>query len=118
MNREERTVRVEKVKLIKQIKDNKDIHIKEYDEAVIAYKKEALKQLGELETKANDGDMTLHLKLVTPINNSEKYDKILSQFEWEVKDIVELSQSEFNKYILDDTEFSRSAKFSNMSYMG
>lgn len=115
---EERKVRVEKEKLISQIKENKEIHIKEYKEAVIAYKTEALKQLEDLKNKANEGDMTLYLKLVTPIDNSEKYDKLVTQFEWEVKNMVELSQSEFNKYILDDTDFSRNAKFSNQTYLG
>ena len=37
-------------------------------------------------------------------------------FEWEVDDVVELEQNEFNEYVQDETEFAIQAKFSNMFY--
>jgi hypothetical protein len=38
-------------------------------------------------------------------------------FTWEVDDIVELSQDEFLEYVQDETDFARSAKFSNAMYV-
>lgn len=46
-NHHNREISIEKSKLIEKIKENRDIHIKEYEEAVIAYKKEEfIKKLG------------------------------------------------------------------------
>lgn len=112
-----RTIKVNKVKLIEQIKLNKENHIKEYEKAIVAYKQEALRQLNEEIKKVREGgSLDAKLNLITPINNSENYDKIIEMFEWEVEDVVELEQQEFNEYVQDETEFAQQAKFSNMFY--
>jgi hypothetical protein len=111
-----RIIKVKKIDLIAKIKENKKNHIVEYKQAVIAYKKEALKQLKDLTEKAKSGEMNLNLKLVTPVDNSENYDKVLSMFEWEVEDFVELDQQEFNEYVNDETSFAVHAKMLNSTY--
>lgn len=112
-----RTIKVNKEKLIEKIKENKAKHIADYKKAVVAYKEEALKQLAKLTEKANAGELKLTLQLITPINNSENYDKIIDMFMWEVEEIVELEQQEFNEYVQDETEFAKIAKLSNASYL-
>lgn len=47
------------------------------------------------------------------MNKADEYDKIIKMFEMEVEEIVELEQEEFNAYVFDELEFSRSAKMSN-----
>lgn len=111
-----RTIRVEKQKLIDKIKENKKNHINEYKQAVIAYKKEALKQLAELIDKVNNGELDISLNLITPVDSSDNYDKILEMFEWEVEDQVDLEQNEFIEYVQDETDFARQAKLSNTAY--
>ena len=112
-----RTVKVNKAKLIEKIKENKEAHIIAYAKAIEAYKKEALKQLSELTIKAENGETNLWLSLTTPIDNAKSYDKILDIFEWELDDVVELEQREFNEYILDETESARQAMVSNSMYL-
>jgi len=113
-----RTIKVIKADLIKKINENKETHIKAYAKAEIAYKKEALKQLSELTEKVNNGDMKVRLNLTTPVDNRNNYDKIIGMFEWDVEDEVELSQQEYNEYILDETEAARHALMSNSAYLG
>jgi hypothetical protein len=112
-----RTIKVNKSELITKIRINKENHIKEYDEAVIAYKKEAKKQLESQLKRVDEGALDANLNLVTPVNSKENYDKIILMFEMEVEDIVELSQSEFNEYIHDEVQFARHAKMSNTAYL-
>jgi hypothetical protein len=112
-----RTIRVNKQQLIDKIKENKKNHVEEYAKAVIAYKEEALRQLANLTQKVTEGALDIKLNLITPIDNSTNYDKIVEMFEWEVDEVVELEQSEFLEYVQDETEFARSAKFSNMMYV-
>jgi len=112
-----RTIKVNKQQLIDKIKENKKNHVEEYAKAVIAYKEEALRQLANLTEKVNEGALNIQLNLITPIDNSVNYDKIVEMFEWEVDEVVELEQNEFLEYVQDETEFARSAKFSNMMYV-
>lgn len=112
-----RQITVNKAKLIAKIKENKEAHIKAYAKAVIAYKREALAQLGELTKKAKSGDMTLYLNLTTPVDNRENYDKIVAMFDWDVAEEVTLEQNEFNEYVQDETEFARHAQMSNSMYL-
>jgi hypothetical protein len=102
--------------MIDKIKENKKNHVEEYAKAVIAYKEEALRQLVELTNKVNEGALKIELKLITPVDNSSNYDKIIEMFEWEVDEVVELEQNEFIEYVQDETEFAVNAKFSNTMY--
>ncbi len=113
-----RTIKVNKANLISKIKENKLAHEKAYANAVVAYKKEALRQLGEITKLVEVGNMTIRLNLTTPVDNRKNYDKIIDMFTWEVEDVVELEQSEFNEYIQDETEFARHALMSNQMYLG
>jgi len=111
-----RKITVKKQKLIDKIKENKKNHIEEYGKAVIAYKEEALRQLNILVGKVEEGALDADLDLVTPVDNSANYDKILEMFVWEIKDEVELEQSEFIEYVQDETDFAVRAKMSNTVY--
>ena len=111
-----RTILLKKEDLITKIKENKEIHIKEFEEAVVAYKEEALKQLTVQTSRAKEGALDVELDLVTPVNNQENYDKILEMFKWDVRDEVELSQNEFLEYVQDENDFAVAAKVSNTFY--
>ena len=113
-----RTMMVNKANLIEKIKANKAAHIKAYAKAVIAYKKEALRQLAELTKNAKAGIMMIKLNLTTPIDNSKAYDATLEMFGWDTKDEVELTQKEFNEYVRDETAIAQQAMLSNSMYLG
>ena len=113
-----RTIKVNKAELIKKIKENKAVHEKAYAKAVIAYKKEAIRQLAELTKKVKTGDLSIRLTLTTPVDNRKIYDKIIDMFAWDVNNEVDLEQTEFNEYVQDETEFARHATISNSMYLG
>lgn len=114
----DRTLEVNKSEIITAVKANKETHIKAYAKAIIAYKKEALKQLAEQTIKAEDGNLTIKLNLTTPVDNGTSYDDIIEMFEFDVNDVVTLTQSEYNEYIKDKTEANRHALMSNSMYLG
>ena len=111
-----RKINLKKDELIKKIKENKETHIKEFNEAVIAYKEAALKQLAALTKDADGGALDIKLDLITPVNNADNYDKIIEMFEWEVNEVVELEQDEFKEYVQDETDFAVQARMSNTFY--
>lgn len=118
MSRHNREITIKKSDLLTKIKENKENHIKEYDQAVIDYKKEATLQLESQLKAVSEGSLKAHLQLITPVNNSEQYDKVIKMFEWELKDEVTLSQDEFNEYVLDESGFAIQAKMLNSTYRG
>jgi hypothetical protein len=111
-----RTITLERLKLIDKITENKANHIKEYDKAVIDYKAEALKQLAEQTQNAKNGNIDIKLNLISPVDNSKNYDRILEMFTWDVQDIVELDQDEFLEYVQDETTHARESRFANTLY--
>jgi len=111
-----RTIKVKKSDLLGSLKEHKEAHIIEYGDAIKAYKLEAIEQLGELLKQANDDKLQLRLNLTEPIDNTGNYDKIIAMFDWEVEDVVELTQSEFNEYVLDENSFTIMAQTSNAMY--
>lgn len=115
-NEDARVILVVKEDLIKQIKANKEKHQGEYATAVENYKKEAQEQLDEAAKRLAEGKYDLRLNLITPIDNSLEYDKLVTMFNWEIKNEVELSQGEFNEYVLDETNFARVSRASNTAY--
>ena len=112
-----RKIQVKKADLIAKIKANKENHVKEFDKAVIAYREEAQKQLqGEI-SRLVEGALDIKLDLITPVDNSDNYDKILEMFTWDVRDEVELQQDEFQEYVQDTTDFAVTARMSNSAYL-
>lgn len=112
-----RVIKVNKQKLIDKIIENKNNHSAEYEKAVKAYKIEAERQLKKQLADLESGSLKINVNLTSPTNKTDEYDKILSMFKWEEEDIVELSQGEFNEYILDETQFAIQAKFINSTYL-
>jgi len=112
-----RTINVKKDELIAKIKENKENHIKEFEKAKDAYREEALRQLRTQLERVEEGALDAKLDLVTPVDNSANYDKIVEMFEWEVEEIVELEQDEFQEYVQDTTDFAMTARMSNMMYV-
>lgn len=112
-----RTIKVKKADLLTRIRENRANHIKEFAEAVVAYKKEAIAQLEEQLKAVNAGGLSVKLNLVSPKDNTENYDKIIKMFQWELEDVVELTQDEFKEYVLDESSDSMHAKILNSTYL-
>lgn len=115
-NHHNREVSIEKSKLIEKIKENREAHVADYNEAVIAYRKKAEENIKRITKELKSGSLNLNFMMITPINRSEEYDKIIEMFNWEINDIVTLTQKEFNEYVLDETQSAIQAKMSNSTY--
>lgn len=61
-------------------------------------------------------EIGVRINLTEPVDATEEYDKILSMFDWELAEQVELSQGEFNEYVLDETPNIMQAKYQNSFY--
>ena len=112
-----REILLKKAKLIEAIKKNKEAHIKAYAKAIIAYKKEALKQLAEQTKLAKEGKLTIQLNLTSPVSLGDHYDELVEMFDLDVREELVLTQQEYNEYYKDKTEHTRHASMSNSLYL-
>jgi len=110
------TITVKKKDIISALEKNKKKHIKAYEKAVQEYDKIARKQIKEFEKELDKGNMGMQINLTTPINNSARYSKLINMFELELKDEIELSQSQFDEFIHDEFGWSRQAYATNESF--
>jgi len=113
-----KTVTVKKEVLLKKLLENKKIHIREYNEAMIGWVETAIKQLeNEIETlKTNPLSSKLYFNLSKPVSYEKKYDVAIGMLEMEVNDIVEISSEEFQRYVNDEWEWTESFKHMSTFY--
>lgn len=116
MNGNSRIITLKKVDLIARIKENKEKHIADYEEAIAAYRVEARKQLAEQKKALEKGSLNIRINLITPIDKRDEYDKILEIFQWEIKEEVELTLGEFNEYVLDENDWAVASRMQNSTY--
>jgi len=144
---ENRTVIVEKDKLLEKLRYNKENHIGEYKEAVKGYRSTLMSNLEKakitaeetlaknykkMESKISESsDKELekfpeYVNLVSaiefrnpvPKNYSKEYDSIINIIEWDTRKEIELTQPEFVCYIEDEWSWSSHFETIKMSYCG
>lgn len=139
----EREVTVDRIKLLETLRANREKHIKEYNEAVIGYKAQALVLLDRLKDQiiesvnwhyvstqkrieAFDPDepMTDHVSLTgstsfslkVPRSYERSYDVAIRMAEWEVSETITLKQSQFQCFVLDDWDWKTEFTHLNKAY--
>lgn len=147
MNLGERTVTVNREKLLETLKANREKHQKDYDEAVAGYKSIATERLQKLMSKSVEAvkdnyDMLLKklskfdpssvdtfddrvvlvqamsFDLKVPKNHVSSYDVAIKMAEWEVNETVELTQAQFQCFVMDDWDWQEEFQTIKMSYCG
>lgn len=122
MIQQHRTIKMKKAELIRILKENKAKHIKEYILAVEAFKKKALIELTKATKKIKRGSLQLNVGLVTPIKRVEYFDNVIGMFKNDEgilessAVIVNLTESEYNEYVLDKGGEAIRAMTSNSMY--
>lgn len=129
---EDRTVTVSRDKLLKTLEENRTKHVAEYREALVGYKKAASGALEKQIAKAKkaieeSAEILLNrieqfdpedplknqvvvldrfsFNLEVPQNHERSYDVAIAMAQWEEGDTIELKQSEFQCFVLDDWDW-------------
>ncbi len=106
-----KTVKIKKEELLTKIKKNRNIHEAEYNQAFEGYKKAVINGLEELIANAKAGkELKTSINLPTPHNYTDRYDQIITMLEMSVEDVIEIDNSDFNKYVLDNWEWKAISK--------
>ena len=101
-----KSIKINKNELLKIVRENKDKHVKEYNESVEDYKAAAVKVAKEHVELANTGDLTKIAKIKAmpsaPTSYEKEYDRAIRMLELSVEDVIDLESDVFNQLVLDE----------------
>jgi len=116
--RSERLIKIEKGRLVETVAANRNNHREQFLAAQSKYREKVIALLDERLAEARRGGrINLHVSLPVPVDYTNEYDQALSALDWEVEDHVYLSQTEFNRLVLNDWEWRREFAASTQSYL-
>lgn len=108
--------------LILILKENRAKHIEEYNTALSGWHKDYMSQIEEEYRRVIspdwDGEKPFYMKEQRPVSYEEDYDDMISQLTHDVRETIELSQSDYRKYVLDRWDWKRQFMTSNSKYLG
>lgn len=102
------SVRVNKIKVLETLKSNKEMHHKEFEEAIEGWITKAQDNVTAIliELKANNArDVKLDIHLPKPISFEKEYEKAIKMIELEVRDEIDISKHDFERFFLDEWEW-------------
>lgn len=114
-----KNVNVDKIELIRILTENRAIHIKEYAEMMIEYKKEIIAECQKLQefNMAATSDFKKRLTSSEPVSNEQEYDTILSMLSMSIDSNISLSTNEYTQYVLNEWFFTNSFEMSKSAYI-
>ena len=101
-----RSVKINKKELLLIVRENKQKHVKEYNESVEDYKSAAVKVAAEHVELAKTGELSKIAKIKAmpsaPVSYEKEYDRAIRMLELSVEKEIEVEEDVFNQLVLDE----------------
>lgn len=112
-----KTVKLDKIKLLKIVKKNREGHRSEFEKAFDGYRRECESVLqANLESLRTNKGHIVQFQEFPPTDHTGDYDRVLLMLEMSVDDNVELEVREFSRYVQDDWDWKEQWSVSNAKY--
>jgi len=112
-------VTVEKAKLLDTLKTNRTAHRELFLEAQTVYAQKVIETFEERLAAARRGDrVSTSIHLPEPRDYTDAFDRAIKMIEWSIGDTVELSEHDFQRYVLNDWEWQQAFASSTQMYVG
>lgn len=137
-----RTVTVKREDLLNTLRENLSLHRRKYEEALRGYKEVAMRRLEKLKAdtynkiadefqkiveqidkfdpeRMDECIVLVHsanFRLAVPQDHSSSYEVAIRMAEWEVEDVITLTQAEFQCFVMDDWDWTREFQTISESY--
>lgn len=112
------TITVDKEQLLTTMRENRERHREIFIKAQEGYREQAIKKLDRRLAAARQGRVDLTFSLPAPQDFTEEYDTAIGMLEWEQEGTVELTQRDFERYVLDKWDWARQFVGSTSMYVG
>ena len=102
-----RSVKIEKQRLLEKLRENREEHHRLYVDVEIAYRKAVIKEAYEIVRKADSGEtFNRCIRATEPTDHTDDYDRAISMLEYSTEDIVEITDNEFDQFVLNKWDWS------------
>ena len=98
-----KTIKISKNKLLTKMRENREAHRKQFEEALEGWKERVIEELEKAVENAKKGiKFETFFHLPRPDDHTADYDAIIDQVEWNERGEIELDIHTFNQYVRDD----------------
>lgn len=110
-------ITVTKEKLLVKMRENRDLHRKQFEEALNGWQERVLAELEKAVSDAKKGlKFTTSFNLPRPSDHTSEYDEIIEQVEWNEEEQIDLDLNSFNQFVRDDWGWKRDFITTNAFY--
>ena len=111
------SIKVSKADLLAVLTSNREKHKAVFLEAQESYRKLAIEELDKALAEARSGRKILRfLTLVEPQDQSKDYDRVIRMMDMSVDDHINLSEREFQQYVMDEWQWKAAFTAANIGY--
>jgi hypothetical protein len=111
------TVKVKREELLTKVRANRDAHRTLFLKAHEGYRKLVIEELDRMLKDAKEGlRIQRSVTLTEPSNHVKDYDRVITMLEMSVDDTITLEAHDFDRYVMDNWDWSRFALATNTAY--
>src|SRR5215831_2746654 len=111
------TVKVRREELLTKVRTNREAHQSLFLKAQHGYRKLVIEELDKMLADAKAGlPIRRSVTLTEPSNHIKDYDRVVTMLEMSVDDTVTLDAHDFDRYVMDNWDWSRFALATNTAY--
>ena len=111
------TVKVKREELLTKVRANRDAHRELFLKAQEGYRKLVIEELDRMLEDARKGrPIQRSVTLTEPSNHIKDYDRVITMLEMSVDDTITLDAHDFDRYVMDNWDWSRFALATNTAY--
>jgi hypothetical protein len=111
------TVKVKREELLAKVRSNREAHRTLFIKAQEGYRKLVIEELDRMLKDAKEGlRIQRSVTLTEPSNHVKDYDRVITMLEMSVDDTITLDAQAFDRYVMDNWDWSRFALATNTAY--
>lgn len=119
LNLRNKSVNVNRISLLETLKQNREIHVREFDAAEGGYQQAMLDKLADTVKKVKKGEVKeLSISLPRPRSYEKEYTETIEMLEMSVDENINLDAESFRAYFKDEWAWSSGFKTLVASYSG
>lgn len=114
-----KTIKVSVCKLLSHLKQNREKHISDHEEAMEVYKELLVVKLEDMLKRAKAGNDVSHtVDIQRPKCYLKSYDDAIAMLSWCTEDEVDLDHAEFRQYVNDEWAWAGEFAATSSMYRG
>lgn len=114
----ESKVTIEKNNLLKAIKENREKHMKEFEETHAGYRVALITELEEKLAAAKAGKPVAHIEATEPTSHAKAYDRVIRMIEMSTAEVITITEQQFSQYVLDEWQWQAQFNATKALYSG